>query len=59
MAETFEQPSGLDLFRVTFWNKAGTISEYEAYASDAEAAITHQKEISKVIQVVLDIYYYE
>ena len=66
--EKDETPAGYDLFRVTGWNKAGTISEYETYASDAEAAITHQREISKVVQVkrldprsrvVLDLYYYE
>ena len=68
MGEEDEIPSGSDLFRVTVWDKDGTISEYESYALSPESAIRHEQEILKLLKVeklnprtkaILETYYYD
>lgn len=49
MDEECEIPSGSDLFRVTVWDKSGTISDYDSYATSVELAISHDKEMVKIL----------
>jgi hypothetical protein len=68
MDEECEIPWGSDLFRVTVWDKSGTISDYDSYATSVELAISHDKEMVKILKVekldprsktIIETYYYE